>query len=93
VVVPTTSIDASRTLSLPDLAANGVSDTIYYGYRAWGPNWIFDPSWTEGSQQGFVTDVDADGNHFNPNKLLLDPYAQVTGRSNEGNQGNGQGIP
>lgn len=49
--------------------------TIYYGYRAWGPNWIYDPTWTPGSSAGFGMDVDQDGNRFNPNKLLLDPYA------------------
>ena len=25
---------------------------------------------------GFISDVDGSGNRFNPNKLLLDPYAQ-----------------
>jgi len=54
----------------------GISGTIYYDYRAWGPNWTFDPSWTKGSKAGFVSDVDADGNRFNPNKLLYDPYAR-----------------
>lgn len=53
----------------------GLAGTIYYGYRAWGPNWTFDPAWTKGSSAGFVTDVDRDGNRFDPNKLLLDPYA------------------
>jgi len=66
----------SKTIPLGDLAGKGVTSTIYYGYRAWGPNWKFDPSWTKGSQKGFVTDVDADGNRFNPNKLLPDPYAR-----------------
>ena len=47
----------------------------YYGYRAWGPNWHFQPGWTKGAQTGFVADVDGNGNRFNPNKLLLDPYA------------------
>jgi len=51
----------SRTISLANLAAKGVTDPIYYGYRAWGPNWTFDPSWTKGSQQGFVNDVDSVG--------------------------------
>jgi pullulanase/glycogen debranching enzyme len=46
-----------------------------YGYRAWGPNWSFDPTWTKGSGSGFHRDVDPQGNRFNPNKLLLDPYA------------------
>ncbi|MCX8254041.1 Isoamylase [Beijerinckiaceae bacterium RH AL1] len=48
----------------------------YYGYRAFGPNWPYDPSWTPGSTAGFVADVDGDGNRFNPNKLLLDPHAR-----------------
>jgi len=53
----------------------GIKSTIYYGYRAWGPNWPFDPAWTKGSAAGFLSDVDSAGNRFNPNKLLLDPYA------------------
>ncbi|HEY0698244.1 MAG TPA: alpha-amylase family glycosyl hydrolase, partial [Micromonospora sp.] len=54
----------------------GIAGTIYYGYRAWGPNWPYDPAWTKGSSAGFVADVDSAGNRFNPNKLLLDPYAR-----------------
>jgi glycogen operon protein len=56
------------------LAAASVTD-VYYGYRVWGPNFTFDAAWTPGSLVGFHADVDADGNRFNPNKLLLDPYA------------------
>jgi glycogen operon protein len=65
------------TLTIPvaTITSYGVGSTIYYGYRAWGPNWTFDANWTKGSALGFVTDVDAQGNRFNPNKLLLDPYA------------------
>src|SRR5439155_21995313 len=48
---------------------------IYYGYRAWGPNWPFDPAWSPRTVAGFVADVDSAGNRFNPNKLLVDPYA------------------
>lgn len=48
-----------------------------YGFRCWGPNWIFEPSWNRGnSNLGFIADVDAAGNRFNPNKLLMDPYAR-----------------
>jgi glycogen operon protein len=48
-----------------------------YGLRAWGPNWRFDPTWRRGnSAAGFLCDVDAAGNRFNPNKLLFDPYAR-----------------
>ncbi len=54
----------------------GITGTVYYGYRAWGPNWPYDPAWTKGSSAGFVADVDAAGNRFDPNKLLTDPYAR-----------------
>jgi glycogen operon protein len=58
------------------LAAAGIPGAVYYGYRAWGPNWTKDPSWTKGSSAGFVSDVDGQGNRFDPNKLLIDPYAR-----------------
>ncbi len=65
------------TLTIPvtTLSGYGITGTVYYGYRAWGPNWTYNPSWTKGSALGFITDVDAAGNRFNPNKLLTDPYA------------------
>jgi isoamylase len=65
VVVPVSSIQSA-----------GITGAVYYGYRAWGPNWPYSASWTKGSSTGFVSDVDSNGNRFNPNKLLLDPYAQ-----------------
>ena len=65
----------SCTLQVTDLRASGLSGPLYYGYRAWGPNWPYDNTWTPGSQAGFMADVDTTGNRFNPNKLLLDPYA------------------
>jgi glycogen operon protein len=63
------------TAQVADLKRAGLQDTIFYGYRAWGPNWTFDPAWVPGSAAGFAADVDQQGNRFNPNKLLLDPYA------------------
>jgi isoamylase len=54
----------------------GIAGPVYYGYRAWGPNWPFDSGWKKGSSAGFKSDVDAEGNRFNPNKLLTDPYAR-----------------
>jgi isoamylase len=48
-----------------------------YAMRAWGPNWPYVAAWGRGnSAAGFVTDVDAAGNRFNPNKVLFDPYAR-----------------
>ncbi len=52
-----------------------INEHVYYGYRAWGPNWPYDAAWRPGSEVGFVVDVDEAGNRFNPNKLLIDPYA------------------
>lgn len=72
----TTSNVWSSTVSVDTLKNTyGITGPVYYGYRAWGPNWTYSSSWTKGSSAGFVTDVDASGNRFNPNKLLLDPYA------------------
>jgi isoamylase len=63
------------TVSVSTIKAAGITGTVYYGYRAWGPNWTYSSSWTKGSSVGFISDVDSNGNRFNPNKLLLDPYA------------------
>jgi isoamylase len=66
----------SKTVSVATLRDTyGITGPVYYGYRAWGPNWPYTASWTKGSSAGFVSDVDVDGNRFNPNKLLIDPYA------------------
>jgi len=67
----------SKTASVATLQTTyGITGTVYYGYRAWGPNWTYNASWTKGSTLGFISDVDAQGNRFNPNKLLLDPYTR-----------------
>jgi isoamylase len=66
----------SKTASVSTLKNTyGITGTVYYGYRAWGPNWPYNSSWTKGTGTGFITDIDASGNRFNPNKLLIDPYA------------------
>lgn len=66
----------SQSVSAEQLSQAGLTGTVFYGYRAWGPNWPFVSNWQKGSAEGFVSDVDDDGNRFNPNKLLLDPYAR-----------------
>jgi isoamylase len=67
----------SKTVSVATLVNTyTITGPVYYGYRAWGPNWTYNASWTKGSSLGFISDVDAQGNRFNPNKLLLDPYAR-----------------
>ncbi len=73
---PATSV-WSRTVATSTLKnTHGITGAVYYGYRAWGPNWTYKTGWSKGSLSGFVTDVDAQGNRFNPNKLLIDPYAR-----------------
>jgi glycogen operon protein len=67
--------DKTNVWSVTIPKASLPSGTIYYGYRAWGPNWTYASTWAPGKNDGFVADVDAQGNRFNPNKLLLDPYA------------------
>jgi isoamylase len=64
------------SIPVATLRAVGINGAVYYGYRAWGPNWPFSSSWTKGSGIGFISDVDAQGDRFNPNKLLIDPYAR-----------------
>jgi isoamylase len=71
----------SVSIPVATLQAAGITRPVYYGYRAWGPNWPFASSWTTGgSSAGFISDVDAQGNRFNPNKLLIDPYAHEISR-------------
>ena len=65
----------SGSIPVTALQTAGITGPVYYGYRAWGPNWPFSNTWTKGSGDGVVSDVDANGNRFNPNKLLIDPYA------------------
>lgn len=55
---------------------DNVGPGALYGFRCWGRNWPFEPGWTPGSAAGFRADLDDDGNRFNPNKLLFDPYAR-----------------
>ena len=66
----------SGSIAVASLQSAGITGPIYYGYRAWGPNWTYVSTWTKGASDGFISDVDAQGNRFNPNKLLIDPYAR-----------------
>lgn len=55
----------------------GCPQNTFYGFRCWGPNWAYDEAWSRaGSLAGYVSDFDAEGNRFNPNKVLFDPYAR-----------------
>lgn len=48
-----------------------------YAFRLWGPNWKYSSNWKRGgSSEGFISDCDSNGNRFNPNKVVFDPYAK-----------------
>ena len=66
----------------------GAGFGTHYGYVAWGPNWPYHENFTPGSGIGFMSDCDAQGNRFNPNKLLIDPYARRIHRDFDWNAGN-----
>src|SRR5260370_25644471 len=39
----------TKTVPVSSLQASGITGAVYYGYRAWGPNWPYNSSWTKGS--------------------------------------------
>jgi len=78
--LPTQTYDMVRSVDIWNVFIQGLGVGTTYGYRAWGPNWPFDPDWTPGSTIGFLADVDGDGNRFNPNKLLFDPWSHALNR-------------
>src|SRR5690349_804343 len=51
------SMTFEATIAVTALLAAGVTGAVYYGYRAWGPNWDYDPAWTPGSAWGFQVDA------------------------------------
>ncbi len=60
----------------------------HYGYIAFGPNWPYEESFAPGTKVGWKMDCDAEGNRYNPNKLLIDPYARRIHRDFDWNSGN-----
>ncbi len=75
--LPSQQFDLTRQGNVWNVFVSGIGWNQAYGYVAWGPNWPYDPSWHPGSLAGFSADVDGSGNRFDPNKLLLDPYARM----------------
>ncbi|WP_338864583.1 glycogen debranching protein [Myxococcus stipitatus] len=84
---PSRTYELTRHGDVWNVYVEGVGLGQHYGFRAWGPNWEFDPDWFPGSIQGFRADVDADGNRFNPNKLLTDPYSKALHRDHDWSKG------
>ncbi len=84
---PTRQFQMQRFGDVWNLYVEGIGVGQHYGYIAWGPNWRVHPDWYPGSIHGFVADVDEAGNRYNPNKLLLDPYARAVHRDHDWSRG------
>ena len=90
---PTQRFQMKRLGNVWNLYIEGVGPGQHYGFVAWGPNWPYDEAWYCGSREGFVADVDSNGNRFNPNKLLADPYTRALSRDHDwglGSAGSGE---
>ena len=85
--LPVQQFEMSRFGDVWNLFVEGVGLGQHYGYVAWGPNWTYDEDFYPGSQLGFVADVDSEGNRFNPNKLLTDPYSLALHRDHDWSSG------
>jgi glycogen operon protein len=84
---PTRQFQMQRFGDVWNLYVEGIGLGQHYGYIAFGPNWKYDPAWYPGSIKGFVADVDSEGNRFNPNKLLFDPYSKALHRDYDWTRG------
>ncbi len=84
---PAQQFEMSRFGDVWNLYVEGVGLGQHYGYVAWGPNWPYDEEWLPGKIDGFVSDVDDAGHRFNPNKLLMDPYARAFHRDHDWSKG------
>jgi isoamylase len=90
---PTQQFEMARYDDVWNVYVEGVGPGQHYGFIAWGPNWEFDEAWYPGSLEGFRADVDEGGNRFNPNKLLIDPYAKVLHRDHDWSRGSAASGP
>ncbi len=73
---PTQQFEMTRYGDVWNIYVEGIGVGQHYGYIAWGPNWEYDEEFYPFSVIGYRADADGDGNRFNPNKLLLDPWAK-----------------
>jgi glycogen operon protein len=86
-VLPTRRFEMSRLGDVWNLYVEGIGLGQHYGYVAWGPNWTYDETFYAGSVIGFTDDADLDGNRFDPNKLLFDPYSIALHRDHDWSKG------
>jgi isoamylase len=85
---PTRQFPLTRFGDVWNIYVEGIGLGQHYGYIAFGPNWVYDSAWYPGAIDGFKADVDAEGNRFNPNKLLFDPYSKALHRDHDWTKGN-----
>ncbi len=85
--LPTRQFPMTRVGDVWNVFVEGVGLGQAYGFIAWGPNWKHTDDWYPGSISGFLADVDAAGNRFNPNKLLFDPYCRAFHRDHDWSKG------
>jgi isoamylase len=81
--LPIQRFEMARFGDVWNLYVEGLGYGQHYGFVAWGPNWPYDPAFKPGSLLGFIADVDSQGNRFNPNKLLFDPYGKTVHREHD----------
>jgi glycogen operon protein len=91
--LPTQQFELQRFGDVWSIYVEGIGVGQHYGFAAWGPNWEYDEEWFPGSIKGFIRDVDAQGNRFNPNKLLIDPYAKALHREHDWLKGSAASGP
>jgi len=84
---PSQQFPMTQDGNLWTIYVEGVGVGQHYGYIAWGPNWTYDESFYPYTTIGFHNDADLEGNRFNPNKLLTDPYAKAYHRDHDWSKG------
>ena len=60
--------------SVKDYILNCRKRPIFYGFRVFGNNWEYNEKYKSGTDIGFKSKFDENGNRFNPNKIAFDPY-------------------
>ncbi len=85
--LPVQQFEMTRYGDVWSVYVEGIGYGQHYGFIAWGSNWPYEADFLPGSQTGFLKDVDEHGARFNPNKLLIDPYARAIHRDHDWGKG------
>ncbi len=62
--------------SVKDYVLNCHKAPVFYGFRVFGANWEYVEDFELGSDKGFKSKFDENGNRFCPNKVAYDPYSR-----------------